>query len=204
MNNSTRLIAVGDKFNYGPLVGVISETTGPESVILHLPGGKKELPVKELDSRVYSRRTLKINQNLSELLQKFIPVNQFQVILDLLRSEEASFFGDKLCEVESIILGMPPIYGQDGKGDEAIAYLHYFAGGCDWYITEKDVDDPYCEHPIITEQYQAFGLARLNGNTQNAEVGYIPITELIKIGAVELDLHWTPKPLGIIRKAFDL
>lgn len=43
-------------------------------------------------------------------------------------------------------------YEQDGKGEEAIVTLHYFRGGMDWFITEKDMEP---------EQHQAFGLADL-------------------------------------------
>ncbi|MBL0011067.1 MAG: DUF2958 domain-containing protein [Nitrosomonas sp.] len=83
---------------------------------------------------------------------------------------------------------MPKTYGQDGMGDKAIAYLHYFSGGSDWYITEKDMED---------EQLQAFGLANLG---QGGELGYISIQELIDAG-VEIDLYWTPKTIGQIKGA---
>ena len=77
---------------------------------------------------------------------------------------------------------MPRGYEQDGKGDSAIAYLHYFTGSCDWYITERDTTD---------EQHQAFGLADLG---YGPELGYISVQELIENGA-ELDLYFEPKPL---------
>ena len=76
-----------------------------------------------------------------------------------------------------------------GKGDDAIVYLHYFFGGCDWYITEKDVDGGV---------QQAFGYAVLFGDKQNAELGYICITEITQFGA-ELDLYFTPCPLAEIK-----
>ena len=58
----------------------------------------------------------------------------------------------------------------DGKGDDAVVYLHYFRGGMDWYITEKDMEE---------EQHQAFGLADLG---YGGELGYISIQELIDNG----------------------
>ncbi len=85
---------------------------------------------------------------------------------------------------------MPEVYGQDGMGDEAIAYLHYFYGSSDWYITEKDTSD---------EQHQAFGYVILNGDTQNAELGYISIEEMKSLNKPELDLYYTPQTLGEIK-----
>jgi hypothetical protein len=73
-------------------------------------------------------------------------------------------------------------YETDGQGDNAVVYLHYFLNGCDWYITEKDMED---------DQLQAFGYANLG---YGGELGYISIQEIVTVGA-ELDLHWTPKPL---------
>lgn len=86
---------------------------------------------------------------------------------------------------------MPKTYEQDGKGLKAIAYLHYFTGNADWYITEKDMSDP--DEP---GQLQAFGLANLG---YGGELGYISIVELLKRGA-ELDYHFEPCPLDEIDK----
>ena len=92
-------------------------------------------------------------------------------------------------DLEKLIASAPVTYEQDGKGDDAIVYLHYFFGGCDWYITEKDVDGGV---------QQAFGYAVLFGDKENAELGYICITEIIQCGA-ELDLYFTPCPLAEIK-----
>ena len=60
---------------------------------------------------------------------------------------------------------------------DKLIYLHFFIGGCDWYITEFDGDDTF------------FGYAILNHDYQNAEWGYISFQELkeIKIAWVEVD-----------------
>ena len=97
-------------------------------------------------------------------------------------SEEKDFFKDMLEELTMHISKMPVAYEQDGLGDKTVVHLHYFYGGSDWYITEKDNRED-------TEQYQAFGFVVLNGDTQNAEMGYISIEELIGLG-VGLDLYW--------------
>ena len=68
----------------------------------------------------------------------------------------------------------------------ALARLHYFTGGCDWWIVEKDADSDHAG------QVQAFGVADLG---MGAELGYISIPELLENGA-ELDLYFTPKRMG--------
>ncbi|CAM3834843.1 hypothetical protein VRRI112168_02265 [Vreelandella rituensis] len=42
-------------------------------------------------------------------------------------------------ELANTVSSMPVTYEQDGLGDQAIAYLHYFMGGADFFITEKDM-----------------------------------------------------------------
>lgn len=122
-------------------------------------------------------------------LRHFIGTRQLRVMRDLCRGEEGDHFRAKLAEIAKLITTMPKVYEQDGKGDEAIVYLHYFIGSGDWHITERDTSD---------EQLQAFGLADLHGD--GGELGYICIQELIECGA-ELDLYWTPKTIAAIRKA---
>jgi hypothetical protein len=119
-------------------------------------------------------------------LRGFIGHAQLKAIDAGAWSEERQFFFDKLVELGDRVATMPKTYEQDGKGEEAIAYLHYFIGACDWYITEKDAE---------AEQLQAFGLADLG---YGAELGYIAITELIKHGA-ELDMYFTPATLASIK-----
>ncbi|KAB2890961.1 MAG: DUF2958 domain-containing protein [Desulfobulbaceae bacterium] len=69
---------------------------------------------------------------------------------------------------------------------EKLVHLHFFIGGCDWYIVEYDGEDLF------------FGYTILNGDIVNAEWGYISFSELqsIKIGFVEIDcdLHWEVVP----------
>lgn len=67
-------------------------------------------------------------------------------------------------------------------------YLHFFIGGCDWFITEYDGNDLF------------FGYTVLNGDISNAEWGYISFKELrdIRVSFVEVDndIHWEPKPVS--------
>lgn len=57
-------------------------------------------------------------------------------------------------------------------------HLHFFIGGCDWYICEYDSHDTF------------FGFCILNDDYQNAEWGYVSFSEMksIKIdGCLEID-----------------
>lgn len=119
-------------------------------------------------------------------LSDFIGRQQLDTMTSAVRGEEGQWFIDKLVTLADQIKGMPGVHGQDGKGNNAIAYLHYFNGGQDWYITERDMDG---------EQLQAFGFADFGASS---DLGYINIQELIEKN-VELDLHWKPKTLAEIR-----
>ncbi len=70
------------------------------------------------------------------------------------------------------------------SGDKLI-YLHFFIGGCDWFIAEYDGDDLF------------FGFAILNSDFEMAEWGYISFAELqsINVHGIEIDCEtdWTPK-----------
>lgn len=93
---------------------------------------------------------------------------------------------------QELLKELPALYSQDGKGYDAIAYVHYFSmNGWHWYGTEFDGDDTF------------FGLVR----GLETELGYFSLRELeslegriagtlpIPIKLVERDLHWEPKPL---------
>lgn len=143
-------------------------------------------------------RVIDLNKakSAAEELRHFIGHSQMRVILDCCKGEEGEYFKAKLVEMAGIVKAMPHSYQTDGQGDSAVVHLHYFKGGADWFITEKDKG---CDTDEVKgEQHQAFGLADLFGD--GGELGYISIAELIANG-VELDLHWTPKTLGQVRGA---
>jgi hypothetical protein len=122
-----------------------------------------------------------------QILRGYIGHEQLQAIGEACRGEERQAMFDKLIEYEARVLDMPKTYEQENKGDDAIAYLHYFKGGMDWYITEKDMEPG---------QLQAFGLADLGMGSP--EIGYISIAELVEHD-VELDLHFVPQTIGKIK-----
>ena len=76
---------------------------------------------------------------------------------------------------------------------EKLIYLHFFIGGCDWYIAEFDGKDTF------------FGFAILNNDHEMAEWGYVSLRELKEItiqGWLEVDCeteeNWK------VRKASDI
>lgn len=123
--------------------------------------------------------------NTDPILARFVGFSQLIALRQALRGEEGEWFHTRLTEMAARIRTMPQTYDQDGLDDEAIAHLHYFTAGADFWITERDVE---------TDQNQAFGLARIH----EAELGYISIPEILRAGA-ELDLHFTPTTIGAIR-----
>lgn len=129
-----------------------------------------------------------MNTNLKE----FISEGQLNAINSAIgkygQGEEANYFLEVYSKLAELINTMPKTYEQDGLGDQAIVYLHYFKGGMDWYITERDIEE---------DQLQAFGLADLG---YGGELGYISVKELIENG-VELDLHFDPTTLAAVRKS---
>lgn len=118
----------------------------------------------------------------------FIGRRQVGALCQALAGEERQWFRDTLVEIDTRIRAMPRTYETDGAGDDSIAQLHYFTGGMDWWITERDAE---------SEQLQAFGLADLGHGT---ELGYISLAEILRHGA-ELDLHWQPRPLREVKRS---
>ena len=123
-------------------------------------------------------------------LQHFISGNQIQALKDFFKGEESEFAFDVVKTLSDIIDTMPASYEtEETDTPDKIVHLHYFSGGSDYYIIEKDKGSPDDEVKGI--QQQAFGYAILNGDTINAEWGYISIAELIE-NNVEIDFHFNP------------
>ena len=144
-------------------------------------------------------RTLNVKDS-AEILRGFIGASQLHCLRLGARGEEKEYFISLMSDLARRVSAMPKTYDQDGKGQAAVAYLHYFTAACDWYITEKDMEvsaDSAGEKSASPGQHQAFGLADLGHG--EAELGYISIVELLENRA-ELDLHWTPKTLAEIGK----
>jgi len=82
---------------------------------------------------------------------------------------------------------IPELYAtEDIPIPEKVIHLHFFIGGCDWFIAEYDNNDLF------------WGFAILNNDDENAEWGYISFKELqaIKVNRwleIDCDLHWKPR-----------
>lgn len=123
-----------------------------------------------------------------DAIQPFLSRPQYRAMRDFMHGEEGQYYLDKAHEVARVIQTMPQTYQQTDSRDPVV-YLHYFLGGSDWYITEKDMEGGV---------EQAYGYACLNGDDEMAEMGYISIAELVALGA-ELDLYWKQSPLSSVR-----
>lgn len=123
-------------------------------------------------------------------LRGFVSPAQMSEMASVCRSEEKKFMFDKLAGLVDTIATMPKTYETDGQGSAAVAFLHYFARDCDWYITEKDME---------AEQLQAFGLCCI----WEGEIGYVSVKEIIEAGA-ELDLYFEPVTLREIKRRRDV
>lgn len=128
-----------------------------------------------------------------DILYHFIGASQGAAIGAALRGEEGQFFHDKLDELAEIVRTMPKTGETDGLGENAIVHLHYFYGGADWFITEKDMGSPDDAPEDVGKQFQAFGWAEILPDC--GEYGYISIEEVCDAGA-ELDLYWKPKTVA--------
>lgn len=128
-------------------------------------------------------------------LKHFMSSEQEDAVIIGLRGEEWSFFAEKMIELAAIVKSMPKTHEtDDGRGGQAIAYLHYFAGGqANFYVTERDIGDS--DDPTSGVQHQAFGRSDLFAD--GGELGYISLPEIFKSRG-ELDFYWTPKTLDEI------
>lgn len=129
-----------------------------------------------------AHRALYLHQ--CQRLRPWLPRDEYLVLRD--SDEHATIVDDMLRRIET----MPKTYETDGQGTAAMVSLHYFNGASDWYIIERDKDGDGRE--------QCFGWVVLNGWLDCAELGYISVCEIIAHG-IELDLHWTPRPLREIQ-----
>jgi len=90
------------------------------------------------------------------------------------------------------LASVPALYAtEDVPTGEKLVMLHYFTGGCDWWLVELD-----------QRTGLAFGYVCL-GDPGSAEWGYVDLNELCSLAiattppvVVERDLHWRPTPVS--------
>ena len=88
---------------------------------------------------------------------------------------------------------LPPLYAQDGKGDEAMVWVKFFSivSSHIMYATEFDGQDRF------------FGLTA--GAGIYSELGYFSLSEMESIKGmggmpgIERDMYWSPRTLGEVR-----
>ena len=88
---------------------------------------------------------------------------------------------------------LPGLYATEGQPmKDTVLHMHFFLGGCDWYVAEYDGSDAF------------YGYVILNSDTDMAEWGYFSFKELKglrdKLGLeVDRDLHWPPQRAEQVR-----
>ena len=122
-----------------------------------------------------------------ETAKKFIPEMEYSTLLNnATHGEEAEYFKQKIKHVAD--MGHILYENRDGKSYNAETklhdkgFIHYFIGNSDWYVSEVDEDN------------MGFGFAIVNGDTQNAEYGYIDLNEVTTLTLngftqTELDIY---------------
>lgn len=155
------------------------------------PGDWKTFPV---------RQRIAFGLTALNAVRPWLGIAQGQSVADLIStSEERDFFIGKMLELSATIAAMPATRGQEDVED-SIVHLHYFSGGYDAWITEKDIGHP--DDAPEDFQCQMFGYARFAHMSECAELGYISLRELRTI-AIELDFHWAPTPLSQVKAGLD-
>lgn len=114
-----------------------------------------------------------------EFLKKYIPPMELQTIISYLDDETGPHFRKLLKKTEEKIKAVPSLYSGEEQGLKARVHLHYYVGGTDFYVSEMD-----------QETGETFGFACINGDRENAELGYNNISEIISIPWIELDLYF--------------
>ena len=113
-------------------------------------------------------------------VQSIIPLNQIKYLKQADKSSEAEL-NIVLENLEKQLEEIPtrskvPI-------DKAIIHAHYFMAGSDWYVIDWDRTDNIF-----------FGFVVLNGDLQNAELGYFSFAELDEFNRypllMNLDFNW--------------
>lgn len=140
-------------------------------------------PKKTEKKSVPKRVSTKSQIDNTTYFKRLIPYNQKQALIEI-----NSHKHDSIIErVEKELASIPKTQQRDNI-QKSTVYAHYFHGATDWYITD-----------IAEDRNMLFGYVILNGDTQNAEAGYISIEELTQArghefteeyGVTELDFFF--------------
>ncbi|GHV92266.1 hypothetical protein AGMMS50268_27690 [Spirochaetia bacterium] len=100
----------------------------------------------------------------SDDLIRFLPKSQYKAMME---TPDAFEYGVK--RLNAIVAKLPNLYDTDGQARHPLS-LHYFVGGCDWYIAEYSKEEDIF-----------FGYAILNNDLHNSEWGYISRAEILSL-----------------------
>lgn len=94
----------------------------------------------------------------------------------------------------SDLRALPPIgTNENVPWQEVPIRMHFFLGGCDWYMAEYS-----------PQERVFYGYAILNNDLVNAEWGYMSLDELrdVRVRGFEIDrdLHWDTRKASEIEK----
>ena len=119
----------------------------------------------------------RISREKMDVLKKVIPAQQLLIMLEYTKGEDGIFYIDILNKIVDVYNSIPELYATDGN-QKHTNYLHYFVGGSDFYFAELD-----------KKTGEGFGYACLNGDTDNAEWGYLDLSSTLAIPYIELDIY---------------
>ena len=123
---------------------------------------------------------------LEEVKEKLVPSQQVSFLMEM---DDPIEVRDMLSNVVQAYQDIPSLYNQDGKGNNAVAYLHYFVGGVDWWVTEYDRSTGIM-----------FGLSSLNNewNLGYFNVSFFKNNDLSPFQKPELDFYFKYQTLNEI------
>lgn len=128
---------------------------------------------------------MKYKNTLPDNVSKFMPLHQQAIVTD---EECYNEFKNIIQRLEQEVVDIPKseqlpskkmIRKRGSRFNCIQVFAHYFYGGCDWFILDKDM------HNDIL-----FCYAILNGDTQMSELGTVYLSDLTLNGRIELDFHW--------------
>ena len=127
---------------------------------------------------------------LSETALRILPTHQKECLDEVRRFESVAEYNALVRAVETQAANfakMPKLYATDGKpNSQRKVLLHYFFGGCDWWLLERSEDGA-----------ELYGYCKIH----EAEFGYVTLRELTTtrvnpVYGIELDFHWKPQTLS--------
>ena len=126
-----------------------------------------------------------------EARNKLVPSQQIGFLMEMDDPIESR---DMLSNVVKAYKHIPSLYKQDGKGYNAVAYLHYFVGGADWWVTEYN-----------RSTGKMFGLSNLNNDWTLGyfDVSFFKNNDLSPLQKPELDFYFKYQTLNeILEKVY--